>query len=115
MAICDWDTCLFSEGIYDSCSVPILVNGAYINSVPWPVDGHYIIKAIGENLVQVVESTGGYATRYSVGSTYPLDAIYNPSSYPNIIDNTHRCIEGGIGCGNPTGEYIQAVIFNPPQ
>jgi hypothetical protein len=107
----DWDTCLFSAGILDYSETPLLADGNSLNSVPWLVDGHVKLKAVGEDVGEIIESTGGYASLYPVGTTLPISSIFNENNYPQIIDDTHRSLEGGPFCGNPTGAYVQCALY----
>jgi len=108
----DWDTCLFSGGIIDQSSTPIIVGSNQYSTSLWPVDGHVKVKATGINVGIVTEVTGGYASIYPLGSTQTITSVVDVSLLPNIIDDTHRYLAPNPLCGNPTGAWIQAVLLN---
>ena len=111
VVVFDWDSCLFSPGIVDYSEVPIIVGGTPHNTPPWPVDGHFKAIATGINIGIIVESTGGMAYRYPIGTETTLDGFVNPAILPNVIDDTHRYFHSDPGCSNPTGAWIQAVLL----
>lgn len=111
VVVFDWDTCLFSGGIIDQSSTPIIVGSEQYSTSLWPVDGHVKVMATGNNVGIVTEVTGGYASQFPLGSTQAISSVVNVAALPNIIDDTHRYYSPDPFCGNPTGAWIQAVLL----
>lgn len=97
----DWDTCLFSSGIDESP----------VGGPPWLVDGHFALKAIGPNQGIVIDSTGGYAGSYPLGSVHVLSDIINLGNYPVVVSDSYAHGYGNSGCGNPDGSWIRAELY----
>lgn len=98
ITVYDWDTCLFSAGIYDTLP----------GAPSWLVDGHFTVLATGENVGVVIDATGGFASR--LGNTYTISDIVNIAGYPVVASDTMKHVNGDSYCGNPTGEYIKIEL-----
>jgi hypothetical protein len=110
----DWDQSLFSEGIIDRSSVPLIVGSQEYFTSLWPVDGHVKLMATADNVGIVTEATGGYAAVYPVGSFQTISVVAPLDFFPNIIDDTRRYYYpyDPNPPEIPPGAWIQAILVD---
>ncbi len=87
--IYDWDCCLFSAGVMEGPS--------------YPVDGHIKIEYNCNGVGTVIESTGGYASSYPVGSSYGSNFGY--ASNPTFLS-----LAANSGCCNASGNLVYVAL-----